>query len=99
MIDAKALSEAIRMKRKKLKKDGVENMIDTAPGPQMNPQDIWNQEKMAQHEETIPGADDIHTGPGEPGLEGPQKDDSQDVDDLKRKMARVERILNKLSVG
>lgn len=99
MLDARKMSEAIRMKRKKLKDDGVENMVATEPKPQMNPQDIWNEEKMAQHEETIPGADEIGTGPGLPTMEGPQKDDSQDVDDLKRKMDRVERILSKLSVG
>lgn len=99
MLDAKKMSEAIRMKRKKVKEEGLDNMLDTAPGPQMNPQDIWNQEKMAQHEETIPGADEIGTGPGLPTMEEDQKDDSQDVNDLKKKMARVERILSKLSVG
>lgn len=99
MLDAKKLSEAIRMKRKKVKADGVENMIDTAPLPQMNAQDVWNKEKMAQHEETIPGADEIGTGPGEPTMEEDQKDDSQDVMDLKKKMARVEKILSKLSIG
>lgn len=98
-IDAKSLSDAIRMKRKKLKEEGVENMVDTDPAPQMNPQDIWNMEKKAQMEETIPGADEIGTGPGLPTMEEPQKDDSQDVDDLKRKMARVEKILSRLSVG
>lgn len=93
------MSAAIRMKRKQVKEDGVENMIDTAPGPQMNPQDIWNEEKMAQHEETIPGADEIGSGPSMPTMEGPQADDSQDVSDLKKKMARVEKILSRLSVG
>lgn len=99
MLDAKKMSEAIRMKRKKLKADGVENMIDTAPLPQMNPQDIWNEEKMAQHEETIPGADEIGSGPSSPLMEEDQKDDSQDVDVLKRQMSRVEKILSRLSVG
>jgi hypothetical protein len=99
MIDAKKLSEEIRSKRKKLKEEGVDRMIDTAALPQMNPQDIWNQEKMAQHEETIPGADEIGSGPGTVTMEEPQKDDSQDVEVLKKQMARVERILSKLSVG
>lgn len=99
MLDAKKMSEAIRNKRKKVKEEGMDNMLDTAPGPQMNSQDIWNQEKMAQHEETIPGADEIKSGPGMPTMEEKQKDDSQDVSDLKKKMARVGRILGKLSVG
>ncbi len=99
MLDAKKMSEAIRMKRKKVKEEGLDNMLDTAPLPQMNPQDIWNQEKMAQHEETIPGADEIGTGPGLPTMEESQKDDSQDVMVLKKQMARVQKILNKLSVG
>lgn len=87
------------MKRKKLKADGVENMVDTAALPQMNPQDVWNEEKMAQHEETIPGADDIKSGPGSATMEEDQKDDSQDMSVLKKKMDRVERILSKLKVG
>jgi tRNA G46 methylase TrmB len=99
MLDAKKMSEAIRMKRKKVKEDGVENMVNTSPLPQMNPQDIWNLEKKAQMEETIPGADEIGSGPGSATMEGPQKDDSQDVMNLKKQMARVEKILSKLSVG
>ena|ERR1700722_14084387 len=99
MLDAKKLSDAIRMKRKKVRADGVENMVDTAALPQMNPQDVWNMEKQAQMEETIPGAKDKSMAPGEATMEGPQENDSQDVADLKRKMDRVERILSKLSVG
>lgn len=99
MIDAKKLSEAIRMKRKKVKEEGLDNMVDTGPAPQMNPQDVWNEEKMAQHEETIPGADEIGSGPDLPTLDRPQENDSQDIDELKRQMARVEKILNRLSVG
>jgi hypothetical protein len=99
MLDAKKLSDSIRMKRKKVRADGVENMVDTAALPQMNPQDVWNMEKQAQMEETIPGAKDKMSAPGEATMEGPQADDSQDVADLKRKMDRVERILSKLSVG
>lgn len=93
------MSEAIRSKRKKLKEDGVENMVDTAALPQMNPQDVWAKEKEAQWEETIPGVDEIGTGPGSATMEGPQKDDSQDLAVLKRQMDRVERILSKLKVG
>jgi len=99
MLDAKKMSEAIRMKRKKLRDDGVDNMVDTAALPQMNPQDVWNEEKKMQMEETIPGAKDKSMAPGEATMEGEQVDDSQSLDVLKKKMDRVERILSKLSVG
>jgi hypothetical protein len=99
MLDAKKMSDAIRMKRKKLREDGVENMVDTAPAPQMNPQDIWNMEKKAQMEDTIPGADQIKSGPDSATMEEPQKDDSQDIANLKKQMSRVEKILSRLSVG
>lgn len=98
MLDAKSLSMAIRAKRKSLKEDGVENMVDTGPAPQMNAQDVWNEEKQAQLDE-IPGADEIKAGPGSATMEENQKDDSQDVAVLKKQMARVEKILSKLSVG
>lgn len=98
MLDAKKMSEAIRSKRKKLKEDGVENMVDTAALPQMNPQDIWNLEKQSQLDE-IPGADEIKSGPESATMEGEQVDDSQDIANLKKQMARVHSILNKLSVG
>lgn len=96
MLSAQKLSEAIRMRRKKLKGDGVDNMVDTAPAPQMNAQDVWDAEKMAQHEETIPGADEIGTGPGSATMEEPQMDDSQSLEVLKRKMARVKAIFDSL---
>jgi hypothetical protein len=97
MLDAKALSEAIRVKRKKLKEDGVENMIDTDPHPQMNPQDILNLKQKAQMEETmdLEPKSEAPSDPAHADISG----SSQDVDDLKRQMARVEKILSRLSVG
>lgn len=96
MISAKALSDAIRMKRKKLKADGVENMIDTAPGPQMNPQDIHNLKMEAQYRDTM----DIPDRPeGESDPANAELDDSQKVSALKKKMSRLARILDNLSIG
>jgi hypothetical protein len=97
-MDAKMLSDRIRMKRKKVKEDGVENMIDTGPAPQMNPQDVWNLEKKAQLEE-IPGADEIGTGPSDPTMEEPQKDDSQNLAVLKKHMERIRKILGRMSMS
>lgn len=96
MFSAQKMSEAIRMKRKKLKEGGTDKMVDTAPAPQMNAQDVWNEEKMAQLEETIPGADEIGSGPGSPTMEGEQMDDSQKLEVLTKKMARVKAIFDAL---
>lgn len=97
MFDAKSMSSAIRMKRKKLKSDGVENMIDTAPGPQMNPQDIYNQKMDAQVEDTLgsPAKSMAPSDPADASVDG----SSQDLMALKKKMARIERILGTLKVG
>lgn len=97
MLSAKAMSEKIRMKRKQLKES--DETVDTAPAPKMNPQDIWNGEKEAQWEETIPGAKEIGSGPDSPTMEGPQKDDSQDIAELKKKMSRIEKVFGKLSMS
>lgn len=96
---AKALSEAIRVKRKRLRESGDERLVDTAALPLMNPQDIWNKEKEAQMEETIPGATERGAGPMSPNMEEPQKEDSQDVAILKKKMAMVGRILARLKMS
>lgn len=96
MFSAKSMSDAIRMRRKKLKEEGVENMVDTAALPQMNPQDVWNLEKQAQMEETIPGSGDGSEAPSGPVMEGEQMDDSQDVAVLKKKMARIKAIFDSL---
>src|SRR5258706_11247244 len=100
MLDAKSLSEAIRMKRKKLKEDGVENMVDTDPHPQMNPQDILNLKQRAQMEETmdLPAKSEAPSDPANANLSDPDGS-SQEVDELKKKMHRVEKILSRLSVG
>lgn len=96
MLDAKKLSEAIRMKRKKVKEEGVDNMIDTAPGPQMNPQDILNMKQEAQIDETL-DLPDKSMAPSDPA--DPSLDETQEEKALKRRMARVDKILSMLSVG
>lgn len=96
MYSAKGLSEAIRVKRKKLKEDGVENMIDTAPAPQMNPQDIHNLKMDAQIDETLdlPEKSEAPSDPADSRL-----DETQETSGLKKRMARVARILGTLSIG
>lgn len=100
MLSAKKMSEAIRMKRKKVKEEGLDLTLDTAPGPQMNPQDILNLKQKAQIEDTLdlPEKSMAPDDPADASLNDPDGS-SQDVADLKKKMARVERILSKLSVG
>ena len=97
MMDAKAMSEAIRMKRKKLKDDGVENMVDTAALPQMNPQDVLNLKQKAQMEETmdLPDKEEGPSDPADANIEGT----SQSHEHLKKKMAMIRKIIGTLSVG
>lgn len=97
MLDAKKMSEAIRVKRKKIKAEGLDKMIDTAPGPQMNPQDILNLKQKAQIDATldVPEKSEAPSDPADADIKG----SSQVKSDLKKSMARVQKILNKLSVG
>lgn len=96
-MNAKMLSDAIRMKRKSLKKDGVENMVDTAAGPQMNPQDILLNKQEAQWQDTMdtPEKSMAPDDPADDSIEGT----SQDKGKLERDMAMIAKILHKLSVG
>lgn len=97
MLSAKSMSEAIRMKRKKLKEDGVENMVDTTAAPQMNPGDVLNLKQEAQMDETmdLPEKNEAPSDPADARVSGT----SQDVGALKKKMARIAKILGSLSVG
>lgn len=97
MISAKSLSDRIRMKRKKVKADGVENMVDTAPGPQMNPQDIHNLKLQAQMDETLglPKKSEAPSDPADSDISGT----SQDKAALSRHQARVRKIIGSLSIG
>src|SRR5579872_148548 len=94
---AKALSDAIRMKRKKLKDDGVDNMVDTAPGPQMNPQDILFLKQQAQMEDSmdLPEKSMAPSDPADDRIDGT----SQDVAELKRQMGKIAKVFAKLSMS
>jgi hypothetical protein len=96
-MTAKELSERIRMKRKSLKDSA--DMVDTAALPKMNPQDVWQKEKEMQWEETIPNAVTPSSVAQAPVMEEEQKDDSQDMAILKKKMAMVGRILARLKMS
>lgn len=52
MLDNKQLSEAIRMKRKKLLESEPE-MVGTEPGPDMNAQDIYDVTQKGRIEDTL----------------------------------------------
>lgn len=99
-MDAKSLSDAIRMKRKKLKSDGVDNMVDTAALPQMNPQDVFNLKQKAQMEETmdLPEKSMAPDDPANASIMG-EDGDSQNVEALKKKMAKLSKILSSLSMS
>lgn len=89
------MSEAIRMKRKKIKEDGVENMLDTAPGPQMNPQDVLNMKQKAQMEETM-DLPEKSMAPDDPADEDINATD-QEKSELKKRMMRIKGVFDKLS--
>lgn len=94
MLSASKMSEAIRMKRKKVKEEGLDHMIDTAPGPQMNPQDILNLKQEAQMDDTmdLPEKSTAPSDPADADIQGT----SQELSDLKRKMARVKAVFDSL---
>lgn len=94
MLDAKKMSDAIRMKRKQLASEGLANMVDTKALPQMNPQDVLNLKHKAQIEETL-GLEAKSEAPSDPA-DADISGTSQDMAELKRKMARVSKIFSKL---
>lgn len=96
IYDAATMSEKIRTKRKKLAADGIENMVDTAPGPQMNPQDILNLKQQAQIDETL-DLPEKSSAPDDPA--DARLDDTQKEEMLKKKMARTARVLGSMSLG
>jgi hypothetical protein len=95
-MNAMQMSEAIRSKRKKLKEDGVDNMVDTAALPQMNPQDVLNLKQKAQMEETmdLPSKEEGPSDPADATL-----DETQEMSGLKKRMAHLERILGSLKMS
>ena len=97
MLSAKAMSEAIRLKRKKVQDDGVDNMVDTAALPQMNPQDIMNLKQQAQMHETmdIPKKSEAPSDPSDERIDGT----SQDIAELKKQMSRIEKIFARLHMS
>lgn len=52
LMDAKKLSEVIRMKKKKMREADPE-LIDTSPTPDMNAQDVYDLEQQGRIEETL----------------------------------------------
>src|SRR5271169_6456154 len=94
---AQRMSDAIRMKRKKVKEEGLENMVDTAALPQMNPQDVLNLKQKAQMEETmdLPAKIEAPSDPADGNIDGT----SQSMADLKKKMEMIRRIIGTLSMS
>jgi len=94
MMSAKAMSEKIRMRRKALKDEGVENMVNTAALPQMNPQDVHNMKQKAVMEEAmdVPEKSMAPEDPADEDIKGT----SQDKEHLKMRMARVKAVFDKL---
>ena len=94
MISAKKMSEAIRMKRKKLMNAGVENMVDTGPAPQMNPNDILEEKQKAHMSEAmdLPEKSMAPSDPADEDIDGTD----QETSELKKRMKRVKGVFDKL---
>lgn len=95
-MNAKMLSEAIRMKRKKIKEEGVENMVDTAALPLMNPQDVLNLKQQAQIDDTLDLPEKIEApcDPADASL-----DETQETSGLAKRMSRLEKILGSMKMS
>lgn len=94
MISAKRMSEAIRMKRKKVKEEGVENMVDTRSLPQMDPDSIMLNKQEAQIDETL-DLPEKSEAPSDPADEDISATD-QELDELKKRMKRIKGVFDKL---
>lgn len=94
MYSAKALSEKIRMKRKSMQSGIDSEVIDTAPKPLMNPQDILNNKQKAQMEDTmdLPEKSEAPSDPADEDIEGT----SQSISTLEKRMSRVKRMFDKM---
>lgn len=95
-MDAQKMSDAIRVKRKKLKAEGVEKMVDTASLPQMNPQDILNLKQQAQMRETmdIPPKMEAPSDPADSDIAGTDQVKAE----LAKRMARIGKYLGSLHI-
>lgn len=96
MYSAKQMSDAIRMKRKSMKEEVPADMVDTAPRSEVGPNDILNNKYDAQIHETLdlPVKSSAPSDPADAELGDSQKESA-----LKKKMARIAKILGSLSVG
>ncbi len=95
MYTAKGMSDAIRSKRKELDDTSIDRTLDTSPGPDMNPQDIYNSKQQAQIDSTLPTHGDEteeHKDPADADTSGT----SQDDEELTRHMARVAKAFRHL---
>lgn len=93
IYSAKSLSDAIRMKRKKLKDDGVANMVDTKAIPQMDPNGIAETKEKAQIEETL-DVPEKSMAPDDPA--DSTLDETQTEAGLAKRMRRVKSAFGKL---
>lgn len=96
MYSAKQMSDAIRMKRKSMKEEVPGDMVDTAPRSEVGPNEILNNKYDAQIHETLdlPVKSSAPSDPADAELGDSQKESA-----LKKKMARIAKILGSLSVG
>jgi hypothetical protein len=97
IMNAKEMSDRIRVKRKQLQEAGADNLVDTTALPQMNPQDVLNLKYDAQIEETMdsPEKSNAPDDPANADIDGT----SQSKAALAEKMARISKMFNRLNAA
>jgi hypothetical protein len=96
MMNAMKLSEAIRMKKKKLLESEMNpEMIGTSPVPDMNAQDVWDNEKKAYIENAVDADPKIDAR--ETMADEPSDDEIRMMD--KARMARLSSYFDDLDMS
>lgn len=97
LMDAKKLSEVIRMKKKKMLEADPE-IMDTSPTPDMNAQDVYDMEQKGRIESTIDAPEKINS---DDAMMAMSKEESMNVgpsEDEKKRMARLKMFINSMDV-
>lgn len=93
MMDASALSKAIRDKKKKIAEADPE-IVDTSPVPDMNAQDVWNAEKDGYVEDMLDSPKRINAD--ETMIDEPEDEEIKKMD--MARMGRLRSYFDKMSI-
>lgn len=97
LMDSKKISEMIRMKKKKMLEADPE-LIDTSPTPDMNAQDIYDEEQAGKIEGTLMSPHKINS---DDTMMGQSEEEAMNVGlsaDEKKRMGRLRSYIDSLDV-